>query len=88
MTSLSGPSSAGGGYTSLGMMVLSATMEATMKPKPAEEVGSSRPSQTEADEDNLPPHQTPEPEREDDGSVPDKQIARWKNDGGSWRPAD
>ncbi len=61
-----------------------------MEPSPAEEAGTSQRPQTEtdADKDERPPHQTPDRELKDDGSVPDKHIARWKNEGGSWRPAD
>lgn len=29
----------------------------------------------------------PDPTSEDDGSVPEKQIQRWKEEGGSFRPA-
>lgn len=58
-----------------------------MQPEPADEAGTSRRTPTKTDQDNRPP-QVPDPEGHDDGSVPDKQIARWKGEGGSWQPAD
>jgi hypothetical protein len=34
------------------------------------------------------PKRDDEPKPEDDGSVPRKQISRWKGEGGSWLPTD
>ena len=61
-----------------------------MKPASAEEAGTSKRTQIETDvaAGRRPPDQAPEPEPKDDGSVPDKQISRWKGEGGSWTPAD
>lgn len=39
-------------------------------------------------EPDEPPDPEPDPEVEDDGSVPEKQIQRWKNEGGAWHPVD
>lgn len=50
----------------------------------------SQHAQTETDvecEQSSPDSGT-EPALKDGGSVPDKQIARWKNEGGSWFPED
>ena len=60
-----------------------------MEPSPADKAGTNQLTKTEtdADEDGQ-PHPTPDPESKDDGSVPEKQIARWKDEGGSWCQAD
>ncbi len=61
-----------------------------MEPTPAEEADTSRRTQTETDPEAAqhPPDQPPEPERKDDGTVPDKHVGRWKNEGGAWLPED
>ncbi len=59
-----------------------------MEPIPVEDAGTGRRSETEDDQDVRPGRQTQEPDSEDDGSVPDKQIARWKGEGGAWLPTD
>lgn len=70
----------------MGMIVFFEHQEASMKPT----VGASQRTHgnAEAEDDERIPDQTPEPNREDDGSVPDKQISRWTGEGGSLRPAD
>jgi hypothetical protein len=55
-------------------------------PAPAEEAGTSVHSRTETDVESE--QGSPGPELKDDGSVPDKQLSRWKNEGGSWLPTD
>lgn len=61
-----------------------------MQPTPAREARTSQRIQNETDAEvgQRLPAPTPEPEVEDDGSVPEKQISRWIGEGGSWRPAD
>lgn len=59
-----------------------------MKPPSEEAAGESQPTGTEGEpvtDPSLDRH--PEPVI-DDGSVPDKQIGRWKDEGGSFQPAD
>ena len=59
-----------------------------MKPTSEEAAGAKRPTGTEGEpETDLTLDQPPEPVI-DDGSVPDKQIGRWKDEGGSFQPAD
>lgn len=36
----------------------------------------------------TPPEPADDARGEDDGEVPEKQIQRWKNEGGSWFPLD
>lgn len=59
-------------------------------PAPAREDRVSQHAQDETDVDGeqISPDQAPDPEPKDDGSIPDKQISRWKNEGGSWLPTD
>ncbi len=61
-----------------------------MKPAPAHAARTRQRIQDETDDETgqRPPDPTPEPRVKDDGSVPEKQISRWKGEGGSWLPAD
>jgi hypothetical protein len=62
------------------------------RPTPAEESGTSQEARTETEleveGEQSSPDRALETEPKDDGSVPDKQISRWKNEGGSWLPTD
>ena len=72
-------------------------LEATMRPGPAGENESDRPEPEHSETLVGQPVRLPGAEPaliaaaqviEDDGSIPDKQIARWKNEGGSWSTTD
>jgi|tagenome__1003787_1003787.scaffolds.fasta_scaffold20325979_2 hypothetical protein len=55
-----------------------------MRPEPRDDPAPSEPEGTEDDEGSA--HPSPGQRVEDDGTVPEKQISRWKNEGGSWHP--
>jgi hypothetical protein len=55
-----------------------------MEPDPRDEAGTTG---AEPKPDETPePDETPDPGVEDDGSVPEKQIQRWKDEGGAVSP--
>ena len=58
-----------------------------MNREPADDAASKDPDQDRTAAEQLPKtgsrHPAPDPKDEDDGSVPDKQIHRWKGEGGS-----
>ncbi len=58
---------------------------------PDDDVASVGPEQDRVEDgagEARPDGQPPEPEPEDDGSIPPKQIHRWKGEGGSVLPSD
>ena len=61
-----------------------------MEPDPFEESGPTQrtPRESDARAEQPPLEQMPELRVEDDGTVPEKQISRWTNDGGSWNPVE
>ncbi len=61
-----------------------------MEQEPARESRTSKPVQDEADpvDEQHSTDSAQQPEVDDDGSVPTKQISRWKGEGGSWLATD
>jgi hypothetical protein len=58
-----------------------------MEHQHGDESASNEPEKDEAEErlgQTRPGSQVPDTTVEDDGSVPEKQIQRWKDEGGSW----
>lgn len=53
---------------------------------PAEDKGTNKSGHDETDGHGQPEHAS-ELTANDDDSVPDKQISRWKDEGGSFMPA-
>ena len=51
-----------------------------MEPEPRDDAG------TKPDPDEPPADEAADPDVEDDGSVPEKQIQRWKDEGGAVTP--
>ena len=72
------------------MLVLSFHHGATMEPEPPEEIGPTQrpPRVSDAWAERTPREQSPELREEDDGTVPEKQLSRWTNEGGSWHPGE
>lgn len=61
-----------------------------MAPEPHEPAERPDPDRTPDRKPAGDPEREPdtEPPVADDGSVPEKQIQRWKEEGGSWTPAE
>ena len=63
-----------------------------MERKPAEGAGPHEAEvagdPTEEEPEERSGERAEDPKVEDDGSVPRKQISRWKGEGGSWLPTD
>ena len=66
------------------------TMEAAVELDPVEEPcqGQRIPTQSEGETERSAHKPRSEPEVEDDGTVPEKQLSRWIGEGGSWRPVE
>jgi hypothetical protein len=61
-----------------------------MEPDPFEESGPTQrpPHESDASAERTSLPRGPELRVEDDGTVPEKQVSRWTNEGGSWRPVE
>lgn len=62
-----------------------------MEPEPHDDpgatgVGPDPDERAKPDPDETPADEAAEPDVEDDGSVPEKQIQRWKDEGGAVLP--